>query len=244
MKRLVTILRALLIALLASPVMLMAACEPGELDDGKLCSAGENIFCRCRGGDPGTKQCRDDGQGFETCFGEYGACEEAAAANSGDPLEEEDSGGYKDLLSPCEKSDECQSNMCRMGYCTKPCGNWQECTFEDDDIWGDCITIDGAAQHCVPYCGSQADCDAFGSPSTCGYAIATDVVPVQVCADWSGLPPLPPEGAACFDDYECHLGHAGRQYVCAFGVCIGGCHEDADCPQGESCNVGSPGSCE
>jgi hypothetical protein len=237
------VLRALgaLVALALST--LVVACEAPDAGAGLLCTPGENIFCRCRGGDAGTKQCRSDGQGFEQCNDGFDACEEAAGATEGDWDEEEDA-GYKALLEPCEQSNECESGMCRMGYCTKPCGNWLECTDEDAGVYADCVQIDGAAQHCVPYCGSQQDCDPFGAPSACGYTLATDVVAVQVCADWAGLAPLPPEGTPCDDDWACHLGHAERQRVCEFDVCIGGCHVDDDCPQGQSCTSGSPGHCQ
>ncbi|MSP25387.1 MAG: hypothetical protein EXR75_09530 [Myxococcales bacterium] len=36
-----------------------------------LCVPGENIFCRCDGGEPGTKECLSEGESFGTC----GPCE-------------------------------------------------------------------------------------------------------------------------------------------------------------------------
>jgi hypothetical protein len=132
-----------------------------------------------------------------------------------------------------------------MGFCTKPCGKWQECHLEDEGIYGDCVQIGGAEQHCLPYCGSVGDCeDSYGAPSACGYALAVDAVPVVVCADWPDEPPLPPDGFECYDDWECHLGYAEAQRVCEFDVCIGGCHVNDDCPAGTSCTLGSPGMCQ
>jgi len=45
---------------------LVSACddEPQET----LCDSGENIFCRCPGGEAGTKECQDDGESFGECF--------------------------------------------------------------------------------------------------------------------------------------------------------------------------------
>ncbi len=219
----------------------LAACEAAP-EQTTLCEPGEQIFCRCRGGAAGTKACRADGEGFEACDDGGGPCLEAAGPSEDEDALDEATG--KDLLEPCEQSGECKSDLCRMGYCTKPCGNYQECTDEDAGIYGDCITIDGAAQHCVPYCGAQQDCEPFGGPSACGYALATDVVPVTVCADWSHEAPLPPEGTPCVDDWDCHLGHTGRMRVCEFDVCIGGCHEALDCAEGQSCSPGMPGACQ
>jgi hypothetical protein len=215
-------------------------------DDGAAegkCQPGENIFCRCRGGEAGTKQCRADGNGFEQCYADFGACEESLGPGSDEQELDEDK-EKKKLLEKCETSSECQSELCRMGYCTKACGKWQECTDEDQGIYGDCVQIGASDQHCVPYCASQADCDEnYGAPSGCGYALASDAVPVVVCADWPGEAPLPPDGMSCADDWDCHLGYAEVQRVCEFGVCMGGCHEVEDCPAGTTCLTGTPGLC-
>lgn len=200
-----------------------------------MCEPGENIFCRCRGGEAGTKACRDDGRGFDACFDSAGACEESFGS-----AETADS-DLKQLLEPCEKGNECTSGLCSMGYCTLECGMWQECTDEAAGIYGDCVNI-GPLQQCVPYCGSQADCETYGSLSGCGYAQAVDAVGVVVCADFGQLP-LPPEGSPCVDDFECHLGIAGAVRVCEFEVCVGGCHEDDDCLEGATCTSGAPGFC-
>jgi hypothetical protein len=217
------------------------ACHAGDAEEAK-CEPGAEIFCRCRGGDAGTKQCRPDGNGFEQCYAESGPCEETAYGTSEEELEESDA---KKLLEKCEASSECASGLCRMGYCTKPCGKWQECTDEAEGIYGDCVQIGSSDQYCVPYCASQADCEEnYGEPSSCGYALAADAVAVVVCADWPEGPALPPDGLSCIDDWDCHLGYAEEQRVCEFGVCMGGCHETEDCPAGTSCQEGTPGLCQ
>lgn len=236
--------RAPLLAMLVLVVGQAAvACSGAEQSAGGLCQPGENIFCRCRGGDAGTKRCSEDGQSFEQCYAAWGACEEALGPRAeGSSSSGEVGGGGKVLFEPCGSDSECDSGLCRMGYCTQQCGKWQECSDQAAGIYGDCVQIEGAAQHCVPYCGSQADCEGFGPASSCGYALAVDAVAVSVCADWSGVS-LPPDGAACDDDWDCHLGWAGVERVCISGSCLGGCREMDDCPEGQSCSPGDPGTC-
>jgi len=230
-----------LLALLAAQSVGACAGEPGGV--GGVCEPGENIFCRCRGGDPGTKRCREDGQGFDQCYAAWGACEEALGPRSeGSSSSGEVGNGGKALLEACGSDSECDSGLCRMGYCTRECGKWQECSDEANGIYGDCVQIEGAVQQCVPYCGSQSDCELFGSGSSCGFALAVDAVAVSVCADWAAVS-LPPDGSPCQDDWDCHLGWAGIERVCASGSCIGGCREQDDCPEGQSCSAGDPGTC-
>src|SRR5690349_2130528 len=40
------------------------------------CDPGENIFCRCPGGEAGTKTCKSDGHSFEACVTRTGVCPE------------------------------------------------------------------------------------------------------------------------------------------------------------------------
>lgn len=53
-------------------------------DDGSggapgTCMPGDNLFCRCVDGTPGTKQCNDQGTGFGDCqTGTGDICEEAS----------------------------------------------------------------------------------------------------------------------------------------------------------------------
>lgn len=231
---------SLLAALLAA--LAMFACNPSG-DDELLCEPGENIFCRCRAGQAGTKMCRADGRGFDECVGMDGVCEESyGGMPSDDPSGDGNHGsGKKKLLEACDKSNECDSGLCSMGYCTAECASWQECTDEGAEVYADCVNV-GPLQQCVPYCGSQTDCEEYGGQSHCGYAQAVDAVGVVVCADFNQVP-LPPEGSECEDDFQCHLGVAGVQRVCEFDMCIGGCHEDDDCPEGASCTPGAPGYC-
>ena len=233
----------ILIGFIGIAPLALTGCESGDGAE-LLCEPGENIFCRCRGGEPGTKRCAEDGAGFEQCFGDSGACDESDVPGSSGAGSDNPNGEPtgKPMLEACAQSSECQSGLCSMGYCTKPCATWTECTDEAAEIYGDCVNV-GPLQQCAPYCGSQADCAEYGTLSSCGYVQAVDAVPVVVCADFGASTPLPPEGRECYDDFDCHLGFAGLQRVCEFGVCIGGCHENDDCPDELMCTPGAPGMC-
>ncbi|RLB58379.1 MAG: hypothetical protein DRI90_16830 [Deltaproteobacteria bacterium] len=45
----------------------LPACEGDDEGAGSLCDPGSNIFCRCPGGEPGTKACLEDGESFDEC---------------------------------------------------------------------------------------------------------------------------------------------------------------------------------
>lgn len=47
-----------------------------------LCDPGENIFCRCPGGEPGTKTCKNDGNSFEPCETYDGPCPAISTSTS------------------------------------------------------------------------------------------------------------------------------------------------------------------
>jgi hypothetical protein len=242
------VMRQLLALLVLVPLVggVMAACEGEETAQG-LCNPGENIFCRCRGGDAGTKQCAEDGASFDQCTSTSGPCPEIGGSSSSSSSSTGTGGSTSGLplLEPCEQNTECQSELCRMGHCTKDCAKWQECTDEAAEIFGDCMAVGGTVQQCVPYCYSQDDCDLFGSPSECGYAPAVDALYVAVCADWGvDGPPLPPIGYDCYTDIDCNLAHLGKELVCEFAFCISGCHDTTDCPDGTTCSGGSPGQCQ
>lgn len=43
-----------------------AACD-GENEDEEVCDPGTNVFCRCPGGEAGTRECNRDGDDFDEC---------------------------------------------------------------------------------------------------------------------------------------------------------------------------------
>lgn len=224
-----------------------------------LCTPGENIFCRCRGGAAGTKLCKADGQSFESCVGDTGDCSEivdpattssTASSTSSSTSSGGGAGGQgagdKAFLEPCAKDSDCMSGLCPMGFCTKDCATFKECAA--DPVFGECIRFDtqmGTVQWCVPYCGTQTDCAPFGMPSECGWAPTLDGMAFAVCADWGSMVPLPPEGTMCMNDPTCNLGLTGAERVCAFNACTAGCYGPTDCPKGKTCSQsGNLGTCQ
>lgn len=260
-------LSTLAMVVLAS-TSLFAACKGGGSGGSGggtptiTCDPGEEIFCRCPGGDPGTKTCNPDGHSFDDCITRSGSCPDISSSSSsssgggtggfggtggtggmtggggtggtGGAL-----GGY---LDPCGGSDaDCQSGMCRYGYCTKECAKYDECTLGV----GECISFMGE-QICMPVCTDTGDCLAtYANPSACGYTTAVDGTPVTTCSDWLTSLEVPPEGTNCDEDLGCHLGNDGVQSVCAFGACTKGCYGQSDCPTNTSCSSSTNlGHCE
>lgn len=215
------------------------------------CDPGENIFCRCPGGEGGTKTCLDDGKTFDACVTRTGACPDpssttdassssggvggaggAASTSVSGTGGSGGSGATLALYAPCAKDDQCDSGKCPMGYCSKDCAKFDECTLG----MGECVQFQ-ATQICMPVCGTTTLCDgAYGAPSTCGYIKAVDGTPVTTCADWKENLKLPPDGANCMDDTACNLGNEGVQAVCAFEACTKGCYAQTDCPANTTCS--------
>ncbi len=251
---------------LSLPVLALAflvvgvACPSSPAED-QICAPGENIFCRCPNGSPGTKLCHDDGLGFSECVVGFGEpCEDrgqggeapagvggagsttTASSSTGGPT------GDKPLYEKCAAGSQCQSGLCPMGFCTMPCTDSKECTFNV----GECVDFnaDGNA-HCFPVCHAQADCADYGCAeqvcSECGFGYAVDDWPIAVCADWATKLAYPPEGSECTKDSDCTLGHQGAERVCGkfTQVCVAGCYANSDCPAGTSCNgQGGLGECK
>jgi Matrixin len=59
-------------------IAVLGACGKGGGGTGgssqTTCDPGENIFCRCPGGEAGTKTCKADGHSFEACVTDTGPC--------------------------------------------------------------------------------------------------------------------------------------------------------------------------
>jgi hypothetical protein len=219
-----------------------AACESEETASGTLCDPGSNVFCRCRGGAPGTKHCADAGEGFGECESADGTCDEVDPSGGstgsgdgppgGDPPQPEG-----ELLGPCTEDSDCKDGMtCPLGYCTMTCSSYEDCS----DAVGDCVNWEGSPI-CMPYCVTQEHCEAYGLASRCGYT--DDSLPsfdVLVCANWGDNLQLPPDGfppgVACDDDRYCHLGFEEVERVCDVDGCVDGCHIASDCGDGQMCS--------
>jgi hypothetical protein len=223
----------------------LASCSKGNQGSGStgqtICDAGENIFCRCPGGEAGTKQCKADGLSFEECVTREGAC-----LPIGSPTSSSSSGGggsgAHEYLGTCKDDRDCIDTYCLYGYCTKDCAKFDDCTLGA----GECVTFSDG-QFCMPVCTITADCEAaYGSDSQCGYTTAVDGFPVTTCATWGASLLLPPEGSDCSDDLQCNLGNEGVQSACTTEGCLKGCFVEFDCPVNTSCSSDGEflGSCE
>lgn len=249
----IRMLRYTFLALFVVTLGWTSAVSCGGGDD-TLCTPGENIFCKCRGGADGTKLCKQDGQSFEECVTEDGACTEIpeTTSNTSGPhgataASSTGSGTEKSaLFTPCENADECNSGKCENHYCTLDCGNYLDCV--DGDIHGDCVRFQhDTIQVCAPYCTAQGDCTGFGGESACGGATALDDpnFVFAVCGDWGDELHGMPLGTDCTGDPDCTLGLEHLEEVCIFQSCETGCFGPTDCPAGKTCSSdgSNPGTC-
>jgi hypothetical protein len=236
----------------ATPVLVLAslhACKSEEVAG--LCNPGDEIFCRCRGGDPGTKPCQEDGN----TFGECGPCEERPTTGPGEqgsPASSSSSSGpgggtpgEKPLFATCMDDSECESLTCRHNYCTKTCDKITDCPYPQSECvrYGDGDTI------CLAACETAVDCTPYGAPpSMCGFTNAIDTWWVTVCANWGAEHKVMPVDTDCvqFDHEACNLGYPNREIVCpTTGVCSKGCFVNDDCPVGKTCSAqGAFGQCQ
>jgi hypothetical protein len=213
-----------------------------------ICTPDEVITCTCDDGTQGTKTCSGDGLSFTDCTTPDGACGSSQT-------------GTKELYVACADASECLTGVCDSGYCTRSCESWVECTDDAKEIYGDCAVVPvsggGSANHCVPYCISQEECESYGPESSCSGVIALDdpMLFFAACAFWGdqqqGMPQTlcdSESGEVLYLEevipMECDLG-APVQTVCAFDECIKGCYEDADCPNLDCTSAGENlGCCE
>ncbi len=231
-------MRALLVGLFAGATL---GCG-GESEGDTLCEPSSTIFCRCPAGDPGEKRCNEAGDAFGECSG----CDDRPDAVGGGPPGT--GGGNPDglpLYRACSDGLECESGLCRYGYCTVACEKVSDCEY----LVAECVSFGGSAV-CMPTCETAIDCEPFDAPpSLCGYATAVDNWGVTVCANWGSEHALLPTDSDCapFEHSDCNLGYSRRERVCAAeGLCKAGCFGAIDCPEGASCSSDGEtlGSCQ
>ncbi len=266
--------------LLLSVTIVVASCnkasdttEAADTTSASICIPGENIFCRCPGGEAGTHQCNPDGKTYDTCATREGACpsvSKPSSSSSSPPFPESSSssgendgsggnGGNGGIGAGGDSAGSGGMSGTSGNYlapCTldsdcdsAKCRNGYctiDCTAFDDCILGtgECISTPRETI-CMPICVSTTDCIAFGIASECGYTDAIDRTPVTICADWGDNLQVAPPGTICADDGECSLGNPGYEAVCSSQTCTIGCHTDDDCPLGTTCSGtnGDLGSC-
>ncbi|MBK6520419.1 MAG: hypothetical protein IPM79_14490 [Polyangiaceae bacterium] len=199
----------------------------------QICIPDEEVPCTCdETGDPGNKTCASDGLSFGDCTTVDGPC---GSSTTGDKL----------LYDACATGSECQTGVCDGGYCTRSCEDYTVCYIEADELYGDCIQLEGGAkQQCAPYCIDQSACAAYGADSLCGGANALDdpSLGFAACASWGDDVQGMPAGTLCDSEtgevfylfdlaiMPCDIGLEGIETICLFGECSEGCEENADCP--------------
>ena len=238
---------ALLGTLTLSLGVALGACGGPAASTEQVCEPGENIFCRCKGGEAGTKTCKDDGKSFEACVTRTGDCPTPGTGGDGGSGATGATGGSggspagKALFTACADDTECESMDCRFGFCTQGCAKYDDCILGK----GECVPVKGVLV-CTPDCELTSFCDGkYGAPSTCGFAEAVDGFGVTTCADWEDALKLPPDGSDCSSDENCNLGNLGQEWVCSFNACTSGCYVADDCPSGTTCSSsGSLGKCQ
>ena len=232
--------------------------DASDSDPEDLCFPGENIFCRCPGGDPGTKPCLANGKSFGDCepceprdsTGPGQQSSSSSSSGAGGDGGNQGVGGFgggptgnSPLLAACGDNAECQTGACVDSFCTMMCTTVSECPYPSSE----CVPYKGS-NICMPTCQTAVDCTPFNAPvSACGFTKAIDNWDVTVCADWGEAHQIMPPGTDClpFDHAACNLGYQQLQSVCTEqGVCAKGCFVNADCPMGTTCNGGgSLGNC-
>jgi hypothetical protein len=251
---------ALLGTLALSSGLAAGACGGGAGSAEKVCEPGENIFCRCSGGEAGTKTCKGDGLSFEACVTRSGACPTPGTGGSGATGATGGTGGSGatgatggssggvggattglPLFAACGDNAECESMDCRFGFCTQGCAKYDDCVLGK----GECVPVKGVLV-CTPDCQLTSFCEGkYGVPSACGFAQAVDGFGVTTCADWEDLLQLPPDGSDCANDEDCNLGNLGKAWVCSFNACTSGCYVAGDCAAPKTCSSsGNLGKCQ
>jgi hypothetical protein len=118
------------------PVLFAITCgEPKTAQP--ICTPGTEIFCRCRGGAPGTKLCNDEGAGFGECRLSDGECTEIPEVTS---TEEASVGATTSVGSGGGAPPACAHDLCEQGDPLEP--SCDPCVAEL------CGTVD-------PYCCDQ-----------------------------------------------------------------------------------------
>jgi len=123
-------LRWLLIGSCLSSVALLASAFGGCKEEETLCNPGDEVFCKCRGGqEEGTKTCLADGNSFGPCTRPEGECPEIEdpTTSTGTPMICVP--GTDVIPCECDNGDEgsatCTSDGLGFGDCTLdtgPCG--------------------------------------------------------------------------------------------------------------------------
>lgn len=190
------------------PVMFAATCSDNK-EAQTICEPGTEIFCRCRGGAPGTKLCADDGNGFGECRLADGECTEIPPETTaeqtgvgGGPATTVGAGGSGGVPGGCSH-DLCEPGIALVPGCdpcvTELCGTVDP--YCCDQLAGqmgqwDEMCIAEAQKVCGLSCGGSSSVQASSASSSSGgptcfsveLLIPGDLVITEIMNDSSSLP--------------------------------------------------------
>lgn len=150
-------------ALMAAASAIFFACEePVE----SLCEVGSEVFCKCRGGDSGTKTCLGDGNSYGECTTNSGSCPEIEDPTSTTGLTPVCLAG-EEVPCTCD-NDEAGVKLCAddglsFGDCTVDggacgSGSGDKLLYSPCAEGGECLTGTCASGYCTRTCEIFTDC--------------------------------------------------------------------------------------
>lgn len=156
------------------------------------CEPGLEVFCKCRGGVPGTKTCLDDGFSYGECATTEGPCPEIPDTTSSGPTmictpDEEQT-------CSCDTGEEgtklCSSDGLSFGDCTTasgPCGSTMTGTkllYETCAAGGECLTGVCEGGYCTRSCEDFTVCIDADNDIFNGDCIVLEGGAKQLCAPY------------------------------------------------------------
>ncbi len=219
-----------LVAWLVVSVLSTVSCSSSDPAPARICTPGNNVFCRCVDRTEGTKLCNDSGTGFSTgCrLGANLPCPEAPADPPAPPPNQEE------VAAACD------------GYTRSVCANFQRCApFILESSWGD---VDLCARRVRVLCLNRFTGEGSRTTAADVAACAKDAL-TSSCVDFlEGVEPAScrqhpgdrENGKPCGTNAQCQTfgcGHAGDADC---GVCrpLGAENDDCSdkrCAQGLTC---------
>ncbi len=140
------------------------ACDGETLET--TCDPGTEVFCKCRGGDEGTKTCLDDGESFGECTTNTGSCpeiEETTSTTSGSTVCEP----FEDIACECDNGDmgtkTCLEDGSSFGDCLGPAGSCgqgsgDKLLYAVCADGSECVTGTCSSGYCTRACELFSDC--------------------------------------------------------------------------------------
>jgi hypothetical protein len=159
-------LRPLALSLFLAISAIAAGACGGDDTAETLCTPGEEVFCKCRGGFEGTKTCLDDGQSFGECTTPDGECptiEETTSSTSSSSL----CTAGEEIFCTCDDgtdgSKRCADDGQSYGDCTTPngpcgAGMGDKLLYEPCVSGSECASGTCSGGMCTRTCASYVEC--------------------------------------------------------------------------------------